>query len=109
VGWRIVYATVMWFFALGLSSFFLWSRHAYYAPYVRAPRMWGLSPLADQRLGGGVMLLEGSLLMLGVLTWLALRWFAEAEARQRALESRDTDVAVLSTGLSDPAPAVEGR
>lgn len=101
VGARIAYAAAMWFFALGLSSFFLWSRHAYYAPYVHAPRMWGLSPLADQRLGGGVMLLEGSLLMLGVLVWLGLRWFAEAEARQRTLESRDTDDAVLSTGLGD--------
>lgn len=101
VGARLVYVAAMWFFALGLSSFFLWSRHPYYAAYVRAPRMWGLSALADQRLGGGVMLLEGSLLMLGVLVWLGLRWFADAETRQRALESRDTDDAVLSTGLGD--------
>jgi hypothetical protein len=46
------------------------------------------------------MLLEGSLLMLGALVWLGLRWFAETEARQRALESRDTEDAVLSTVTS---------
>jgi len=108
-GPRLAYAAVMWFFSLGLSSFFLWSRHAYYAPYVRAPRMWGLSPVADQQLGGGVMLLEGSLLMLGVLVWLGLRWFAEAEARQHALETRDTDAGVAATGLGGAAPVVEGR
>jgi putative membrane protein len=86
IGARLVYVAVMWFFALGLSLFFLWSRHPYYRPYVYAPRMWGLSPLADQQLGGGVMLLEGSLLMLGVLIWLGLRWFADAEARQQLRE-----------------------
>lgn len=86
-GPRLVYVAVMWFFSLGLASVFLWLRHPLYAPYIHAPRMWGLSPLADQQAGGGVMLVEGSLLMLGVLIWLGLRWFAEAEQRQRLLES----------------------
>jgi cytochrome c oxidase assembly factor CtaG len=84
---RAAYLVVMWFVSLGLSSFFLWSDHPLYAPYVHAPRTWGFSPLADQRLGGGVMLLEGSLIMLGVLIWLGLRWFAESEARQRLLDA----------------------
>jgi cytochrome c oxidase assembly factor CtaG len=118
VGARLAYVAVMWFFALGLSSFFLWSRHPYYAPYLHVPRMWGLSPLADQQLGGGVMLLEGSLLMLGVLVWLGLKWFDDAERRQRNLEirdvdlsrqSRDREISVPGTGLADPAPAVDGR
>ena len=108
-GARIGYVAVMWFFALGLSAFFLWSSHPYYAPYVRAPRTWGLSPVADQQLGGGVMLLEGSLLMLGALVWLGLRWFAAAEARQRAVESRNTNAGVPGTGLRDAAPLPEGR
>jgi putative membrane protein len=85
-GARAAYLAGMWFFSLGLSSVFLWSRHPFYGPYVRAPRTWGFSALADQRLGGGVMLLEGSLIMLGVLIWLGLRWFEEAEQRQRALD-----------------------
>ncbi|MGH2972318.1 MAG: cytochrome c oxidase assembly protein [Gaiellaceae bacterium] len=104
IGARAAYLSGMWFFSLGLSSVFLWSSHPFYEPYVRAPRMWGLSPLADQRLGGGVMLLEGSLIMLGVLIWLGLRWFEEAETRQRALESRDIDVGVPGTGLREAAP-----
>jgi putative membrane protein len=86
-GARAAYLACMWFFSLGLSSFFLWSTHPFYPPYVRAPRTWGFSPLADQRLGGGVMLIEGSLVMLAVLVWLALRWFAESEARQRLLDA----------------------
>jgi cytochrome c oxidase assembly factor CtaG len=83
---RAAFLVAMWFFSLGLSSAFLWSGRAFYAPYVHAPRTWGFSALADQRLGGGVMLLEGSFIMFGVLIWLGLRWFAEAEAKQRVLE-----------------------
>ena len=87
-GARALYLTGMWFYSLALSSVFLWSRHPFYPPYVRAPRMWGFAPLSDQQLGGGVMLLEGSLIMFGVLIWLGLRWFAEAEARQQSLDAQ---------------------
>jgi putative membrane protein len=87
VAQRCLFLAGMWFFSLALSSVFLWSGHPYYAPYVRAPRTWGFSALADQRLGGGVMLLEGSFVMLGVLIWLGVRWFAVSEERQRVLEA----------------------
>ena len=84
---RALYLAGMWFFSLALSSFFLWWGHPLYPPYVHAPRTWGLTALADQRIGGGVMLLEGSLIMLGVLIWLGVRWFAETEAHQRLLDA----------------------
>jgi putative membrane protein len=86
-GRKAIFLVGMWFVSLGLSQVFLWSHRAYYSPYVRAPRTWGLSPLADQRLGGGVMLVEGSFVMLGVLIWLLLRWFGESEARQRLVDA----------------------
>jgi cytochrome c oxidase assembly factor CtaG len=86
-GRKAVFVVVMWFYALGLSQVFIWSQHAFYARYVHAPRLWGMSALADQRLGGGVMLVEGSFVMLGALVWVLLRWFAESEARQRLLDA----------------------
>jgi cytochrome c oxidase assembly factor CtaG len=86
-GRKLVFLAGMWFYSLALSQVFLWSRHPFYPPYVHAPRTWGMTALADQRLGGGVMLVEGSFVMLGVLIWLALRWFAETEARQRLLDA----------------------
>jgi putative membrane protein len=97
VAQRALYLAGMWFFSLALSSVFLWSGHSFYTPYVRAPRTWGFSALADQRLGGGVMLLEGSFVMLGVLIWLGLRWFAESEARQRLLDAQ------ADAGVAPPA------
>jgi hypothetical protein len=63
----------MWLVSLALSQVFIWSGHAYYTGYT----------LDDQRAGGGVMLVEGSVVMLGLVVWLLLRVLAESEARQR--------------------------
>ncbi len=86
-GRKVLYVGGMWLVSLALSQVFLWSGHAYYARYVHAPRTWGLGPLADQRAGGGVMLVEGTLVMLGVLVWLLLRAFRESETRERLLDA----------------------
>jgi putative membrane protein len=75
---RLPYVLAMWLVSLALSQVFIWSDHPYY---------WRYS-LSDQRTGGGVMLIEGSFVMLGVVVWLLLRVLAESEARQRALEGR---------------------
>jgi cytochrome c oxidase assembly factor CtaG len=85
-GRKLLYVAGMWLVSLSLSQVFLWSGHVYYTRYLEAPRTWGLSPLADQRAGGGVMLVEGSLVMLGVAVWLLLRVFRESETRQLLLD-----------------------
>jgi putative membrane protein len=86
-GRKLAYVGAMWLVSLALSQVFLWSGHVYYARYATAQRTWGLSPIADQRAGGGVMLVEGSLVMLGVAVWLLLRLFRESESRQRLLDA----------------------
>jgi putative membrane protein len=74
--WKLPYVLGMWLVSLTLSQVFLWSGHSYYGRYT----------LADQREGGGVMLVEGSFVMLGVVVWLLLRIFREGEERQRLLD-----------------------
>jgi cytochrome c oxidase assembly factor CtaG len=86
VPWKGAYLLAMWCVWLALSQVFLWSGHGYYTPYLHVPRTWGLAPLADQRAGGGVMLVEGSFTMLGVAVWLLFRLFAESESRQALLD-----------------------
>jgi putative membrane protein len=76
--WKLPYAVAMWLVSLTLSQLFLWSGHSYYGSYT----------LADQRTGGGVMLIEGSFVMVGVVVWLLFRVFRESEERQRLLEAR---------------------
>jgi putative membrane protein len=75
--WKLPYVVAMWLVSLTLSQLFLWSGHSYYGSYT----------LADQRTGGGVMLIEGSFVMIGVVVWLLFRVFRESEERQRLLEA----------------------
>jgi putative membrane protein len=76
--WKLPYVIAMWVVSLTLSQLFLWSGHSYYGRYT----------LDDQRAGGGVMLVEGSFVMLGVIVWLLLRVFRESEERQQLIEAR---------------------
>jgi putative membrane protein len=60
---RLAYLGAMWIVSLALSQVFLWSSRPYY----------DYGSLDDQRVGGGIMLLEGSAVMLSVLVWLLWR------------------------------------
>jgi cytochrome c oxidase assembly factor CtaG len=57
---RLAYLGAMWLVSLTLSQVFIWSSSAFYA----------YGSVEDQRIGGGIMLLEGSAVMLSVLVWL---------------------------------------
>jgi putative membrane protein len=87
VGARLGSLAFVWIAGGALANVFLWSDRAYYPRYVHAPRAWGLSPLADQRLGGGLMLVEMSVVVFGVFVWLGLSWLRDAEKRQLRLDS----------------------
>jgi cytochrome c oxidase assembly factor CtaG len=103
--WKALYLLGMWVVWLALSQIFLWSDRAYYAPYLHVPRTWGLGPLADQRAGGGVMLVEGSFTMLGVLVWLLFRLFAESEARQQLLDAGAAPLAAARAARYGRSPS----
>jgi cytochrome c oxidase assembly factor CtaG len=85
--WKIPYVLAMWLVMLVLSQVFIWSGHVYYAPYAHAPTLWGLTRLADQRAGGGVMLVESAFTMLPALVWVLLQVLRESEARQRLVDA----------------------
>ena len=58
-----------------------------YAPYLQAPRVWGLSPATDQQLGGLIMWVPGNIVYIIVVSILFIRWMQQQEARQRAKEA----------------------
>ena len=60
---RLAYLGAMWLVSLALSQVFIWSAHPYYL----------YRSVDDQRAGGGIMLVEGSVVMLSVLAWLLWR------------------------------------
>ena len=51
-----------------------------YPWYLAAPRMWGLSPLDDQQLGGLLMWVPGNLWLFAAIGVLFFRWAREEEA-----------------------------
>jgi putative membrane protein len=85
-GWKLGYIVVVRLLETLLGNVFLWTGSVAYGTYELAPRLWGLSPLADQGIAGGVMMVEGSLVTLGALAWLFLKLAAEGELRQQLLE-----------------------
>lgn len=105
MAWKSVYLLGMWVVWLALSQAFLWSGHPYYAPYLHVSRTWGLGPLSDQRAGGGVMLVEGSFTMIGVLVWLLFRLFAESEARQQLIDAGVPPLAAARAARYRRAPS----
>ncbi|HEU4641018.1 MAG TPA: cytochrome c oxidase assembly protein [Gemmatimonadaceae bacterium] len=54
-----------------------------YPFYASAPRVLGLSPLQDQRLGGLIMWIPGGLIFAGVLSVIFFKWVGELEAQDR--------------------------
>ena len=60
-----------------------------YAPYLAAPRVWGISAATDQQLGGLIMWIPGSILNIVIMSALFIRWMQRQEAKQIAQEREE--------------------
>ena len=60
-----------------------------YAPYLEAPRLWGLSAATDQQLGGLIMWVPGNIIYIIIVSILFIRWMQKQEATQRAREAEE--------------------
>jgi cytochrome c oxidase assembly factor CtaG len=63
-----------------LANVFVWSGTLFY------PYYGGADALADQSAAGAVMMVEESVLTVGLFCWLFLKWARDAEERQRIIE-----------------------
>lgn len=71
---------------LGLALMF--STTAFYDYYEAVPRLWGLSAVRDQNLGGLLMNVEQTLVFLAAIAYFLLRLLGEEEEAQRAAEAK---------------------
>ncbi|MCI0438055.1 MAG: cytochrome c oxidase assembly protein [Chloroflexi bacterium] len=62
--------------------------HPIYDFYASAPRIWGLSPLADQQIGGIIMKVGGGAVFLGLLVTVFFRWYAQEERKSKIEAAR---------------------
>jgi cytochrome c oxidase assembly factor CtaG len=69
-----------------LANVLLWSGTVLYPRYAAGERYWHVSPLSDQSTAGAVMMLEGSLVTIGLFCWLFLRAARDGEERDQLVE-----------------------
>ena len=53
--------------------------HVLYPAYASAPRIWQLTPMMDQRVGGLIMWVPGSLVFYAIMTVVFFKWVARGE------------------------------
>jgi cytochrome c oxidase assembly factor CtaG len=69
-----------------LGNFFIFSGTVFYPYYAAGDARWHVNPLTDQSIAGAVMMLEESLLTVGLFCWLFLKAAREGEERQELIE-----------------------
>jgi putative membrane protein len=90
---RLHYGTqILYLFAFGIpmtvvAALITGAEHTLYPFYAAAPRLFGLTALADQRLGGLIMWVPAGMIPLLAFTVVFFRWVAaEAEEESGAIE-----------------------
>ena len=69
-----------------LGNVFVFGGGALYDVYAPGERVWGISPGGDQVTAGGIMMVEGSLVTIGLFCWLFLRAARQTDERQDLIE-----------------------
>src|SRR6266516_3210590 len=82
---------ILYLFLSGMPSVLLGAGLTFspplYAPYIAAPRVWGISAATDQQLGGLIMWVPVSILYIIIMSVLFIHWMQQQEAKQLAQEA----------------------
>jgi cytochrome c oxidase assembly factor CtaG len=82
---RLVYVIAVRLIGAVLANVLVWSQAVLYPRYA-GDAGWDVTPLQDQNVAGAIMMVEGSLLTIGLFAWLFLRTAREGEERQELLD-----------------------
>ncbi len=86
---RLVYIIAMRLIGTVLANIMIFGGTVFYPYYRPGDAHWHISPMADQVAAGGLMMVEESLLTIGLFCWLFLRVAREHEQRQALLDYAD--------------------
>ncbi len=84
--WGLGYVIVVRVIGAVLANALIWAQTVFYPVYRSSDASRGLSPLSDQNLAGGVMMVEQVLLTTILLVWLLARVLRQDEDRQALLD-----------------------
>jgi cytochrome c oxidase assembly factor CtaG len=83
---KLIYIIAVRLAGTVLGNIFLWSGTVFYPYYIRGDIKYHISPIADQNIAGAVMMVEESLLTIGLFCWLFICAARESEERQELLD-----------------------
>jgi putative membrane protein len=85
-GARLVYIVAVRLIGTVLANIMIFGGTVFYPYYLPGDAHWHISPMADQVAAGGLMMVEESLLTIGLFCWLFLRVASQNEQRQQLLD-----------------------
>jgi cytochrome c oxidase assembly factor CtaG len=85
-GARLVYIILVRLIGTVLANAMIFAGAVFYPYYASGDAHWHISPIADQVAAGGLMMVEESLLTIGLFCWLFLKVAREGEERQGLLD-----------------------
>jgi putative membrane protein len=106
-GFAILYLFVGCQPMVALGALLTFATRPLYQPYVEAPRVWGLSPLGDQQLGGLIMWLPSTVPYFIALSVIFFQWVAERDRAERVAAGELGVSAGELTETAEVAPASE--
>lgn len=74
-----------------IASFVTFADTAVYSFYEEAPRLWGITPLADQQIAGGLMKLVGSIILWCFMAVVFARWYAQEREDEKEPHWKDVE------------------
>jgi cytochrome c oxidase assembly factor CtaG len=89
-----------------LGLIFTVAPHAFYDFYARAPRLWGLTPVADQQFAGVVMFGAGNLIYFVAVVMVFWRVFSDP-ARDEEETQHGAAVGAPGGAATVPSPTIE--
>jgi cytochrome c oxidase assembly factor CtaG len=92
--WPFAYIGAAKFGLAALGLWLTWSSTVAYDYYEGVPRIWGLTAISDQNVGGAIMMVEQSLVLVTAFVILFVRMLAQSEEEQLRRERLEDAAAV---------------
>jgi putative membrane protein len=97
---RMAYLFVQSLIPTVVAAFVTFANGVVYDFYAQAPRMWGISPVEDQQIAGGVMKMMGSIILWGFITVIFFQWFAREQRESQGPPWGEIEDELEALGLS---------
>jgi len=102
---QLLYVFLLMIPMLIISIFITYADTVLYPFYAQAPRIWPITALQDQRLGGLIMWIPGGLIYISVLSVIFFKWVARGAEDGTAEAQVDWNPAPLRAAAGTSVPA----